>query len=110
MIFVERIAAFDFGDEAGVASFDFNVGARMLVGIEENAFGLAHDALENALKIREPFHARDAAELLGFVFGELVAFPGFEFGFGFAQKKNFAMLLVIGVRINEENRFLLLDA
>ena len=47
---------------------------------------------------------------LRFFAGELVAFPQFILRGGFAQKKNFAMLLLIGVRIEQQDGLLLFDA
>ena len=49
--------------------------------------------MEESWRLLKPVNALNAREASRFVFGELVAFPGFQFGFGFAKEKQFAMFL-----------------
>src|SRR5580658_6894489 len=79
----------------------------MFVGIEEDMVGLAHQAMEQAREFRQPMDLLEAGLGAGFVAGEFVAFPTLVFGVAFAEKKEGAVLLVVGVGIKQQDGLLL---
>ena len=65
----------------------FDDGALVLVGIEEDVVALAHQAMEEAGKFRQPVDVLDAGSRLRLLLVEFVAFPAFVFGRGLAQEE-----------------------
>jgi len=110
LVIVEGIAALGVRDEPVVAGFDLDDGALVLVGVEVDVLAFAHEAAEDAGEFGQPFDARDAGAFAGLLFGEFVAFPdGDEFA-GFAQEQDFSEFLVVGIGIDEQDAFFLVDA
>jgi len=71
---------------------------------------LAHKAMKQWPERRQPLHPLDAGNPARLFFGQLVALPLFHFGIGLAQKQDLALILLMSLRVQQQNRFLLLDA
>src|SRR5438552_15869699 len=67
LVVMQGIKPLDFLDETGVASFDDDVGAFMLVRVEIDMLALAHEAVKDGPELREPFDAGNAGNGAGLV-------------------------------------------
>src|SRR6185369_12256134 len=99
LVIVQWITAKRFANETGFTRFDFDDGPLMLVRIEVNMLGFAHEAMKQDRELREPLDILNARDFARLVFCEFVAFPELTVGGRFAQKKNLAMLFVVGVGV-----------
>src|ERR1051325_5087744 len=94
-IIVKRVATNYVRNKPRIAILDFNDSAFVFVGVEINMLAFTEQLVEYPRKCVQPLDAPNAAELLCFNLRQLVAFPGLQFRPWFAQKKNFAVLVVI---------------
>lgn len=110
MVLMKRIFALALRNEPGIAGFDLNFGAFMLILFEIDVLAVAHQAMEKRWKLAQPLNILDAGNLSGFLLGQLMAFPDLGVRGGLAQKKNFALVFIRGIGIENENTLLLGDA
>jgi len=110
MVIVQWIGGLNFPNKAGFARFDDNIRALVFVGVQAGMVALAHEPVKKAMKLREPFHSFDAGDFARFFFRQFVSFPSLGQGVRLAEEQDFALILFVRVGINQENRFLLLDA
>lgn len=93
-----------------IACVHFHVGAFVLVGIEENHFGVAQQLAEQTGQLRHPAYGGYPGNLRGFLLGMLVSLPdGTERGW-LAQEKNFAVAWIKRIRSEQQYGFFLFDA
>ena len=110
MIFVQRKRLLCVAHKTAVAGFHRHVGALMFVAVEENIFQFAHQRTEDDGKFRSPFYRLDAGNPRGLFLRELMAFPNFQMLTRLADKKDFPLRGIGGIRRDEENGLLLMDA
>ena len=82
----------------------------MLVAVQTDVRALAHQPMKQPGEFREPADALDPASLSRFIPGKFMAFPKLQLRSRLTQKKNFPMFFLVGIRIEQQNRLLLLDA
>jgi hypothetical protein len=109
-VFVERIAFLHVLDEARVAALHHHLRALVLVGIEKDLRALAHQPVEQAGEIRQPFHPLHPGNFPRLLPGQLVALPGFQQRIGLAQEQDLALLGSWAPGYKQQQAFLLLDA
>lgn len=72
--------------------------------------GLAHQSVEELGKLGNPLDVADAGRFAGGVLGEFAALPRGDQVGGFAKEQNLPQSLVVGIGIEQEDRFLLFHA
>ena len=82
----------------------------VFVGVKIDVLALAHQAMEQGSELGQPLDARDAGDLLRLLLGKLVALPGREQLVGLAHKEDFPQLVVVRVRVKQEDSLLLFNA
>jgi len=110
VIVVQWVAGHGVSDKSGFAAFGFDHCPFVLVAVEVNVLGLAHEAMEELREIGKPLDASDTAELARLLFREFCTFPELQFGRGFAEEKDLAMFFVVRIRIKQEDLLFLLNA
>jgi hypothetical protein len=110
LVLVQWIAPHDVRDETRFACFHFDDRAFVFIAVQANVLALAHQSMKQARELAEIMHSLDTADGAGFLLREFVAFPYFKVGFHIANEKQFAVLLVMRVRVEQQNRLLLFDA
>ena len=110
LVIMQRILPHHVRHETRLARFDFDVRALVLVRVQINVLALAHQAVEERGEFTQPMHARHAARRARLLLRQLVAFPRFEQRMQIADEEDLALLLVVRVRVEEEDALLLLEA
>ncbi len=110
MISMKRITFPALPHEPRLAGFHHDGRARVFVRVQVDIFAFAHERVQNAVEIAQPFHPLNPRDPDRFLAGQLAAFPGFEVRDRFPQKKDFTVALVLGIREEKHDAFLLLDA
>ena len=88
---------FGFLDEAVFSGLSFYRLSVMLVGVEVNGFGLAHEIGKNGVELTGPVDRLDSGYLGGFGLAEFRALPNRNVVVGFAHKKHFTVFRINGV-------------
>ena len=96
--------------ETRLACLRWDGGANVLIRIEIDPIGLAHDGAELRLEVRQPMHPLDAAALRGLLFGELFTFPHGDGLVRLADEEHLALFRVRGIGEKHEDGLLLIDA
>ncbi|MCK6501754.1 MAG: hypothetical protein L6Q38_19940, partial [Nitrospira sp.] len=94
----------------GFAGFHDDFRAFVLVAIEPDVLGLAHEAMKDPGEFGDPLDIANAGGFARRFAGEFLSFPGGDQIAGFAQEQNFALPFVIRVGKHHQDGFLLLDS
>ena len=107
VVMMKGVPFLDPSDEAGLPGFDHDFGAFVLVGIEPDMFGLAHEAVEELREFGNPLDIANARGFASAIFVEFPALPGGDQFGGFPEKKDFPLAFIVCIWEQQQNRFLL---
>lgn len=110
LVAVQGILGLRIADEAFFARLDFHGGPGVLVAVEKDVLGFAHQLPEDAGEFGQPFDRFNAGNGAGFGLGVLVPLPGAGFFVRLAQEQHLAQVLAERPGRDEQDGLLLLDA
>ena len=107
---VQRISGTQIADKTHIPRLDLHHGPLVLIGVEPDRLGLAHQPMENPGKVRHPMHRSNAGDLHGLGLRQLVPLPDGDDFARLAQEQHLPHALVLGRREEHQDGLFLFDA